>query len=258
MPFVEFNGKNIFYQIKQAETNKAIIFIHGSGGNSRIWKNQLANLDLDYNIIAIDLPSHDQSDNFSELSLELYIDVVKSMINNLKLKEVVLAGHSLGGAVIQSYYLNYSDGVKALLLIGTGARLRVSPIILNSLQTNFQEFLKGLPIGAFYRRTSKEIVDEYIAETSKIAPEVIYRDFEICDEFDMMDKLSLIDVPCLIICGNDDKLTPVKYSQYYHKNLKDSKLSIIKNAGHMVMLEKPEEVNQAIEFFIKNHLSLAS
>ncbi|MBA7669603.1 hypothetical protein ES703_77735 [subsurface metagenome] len=65
--------------------------------------------------------------------------------------------------------------------MGTGARLRVSPIILTSLQNDFQEFLKGLPIGAFYRRTSKEIINEYMAETLKTDPQVTYSDFKICN-----------------------------------------------------------------------------
>ena len=256
MPFLKYNNKNIFYQIKETKSERAIIFIHGSGGNSYIWNNQLAKLDTNSNLIAIDLPSHDQSDKFSELSLELYVDVVKTLVNNLNLKEVVLAGHSLGGAVIQSYYFTYPDNVAALILVGTGARLRVSPIILKSLQNDFQEFLKGLPIGAFYRRTSKELVNEYLTETSKIDPQVTYNDFKICDEFDAMDKMSLINVPCLIICGNDDKLTPPKYSNYFHEKLKTSELVIIDKASHMVMLEKPEEMNQAIEKFIKKHLSV--
>ena len=69
-----------------------------------------------------------------------------------------------------------------------------------------------------------------------------------------MDKVASINVPCLIVCGNEDKLTPVKYSQYFKDKIKDSKLVVIKDAGHMVMLEKPNEVNKAIEEFIEKNL----
>ncbi|MFX0069973.1 MAG: alpha/beta fold hydrolase [Candidatus Hermodarchaeota archaeon] len=254
MPYIQYKDKKIFYQIKENETEKALIFVHGSGGNSNTWKEQLANLDVNYNLIAIDLPSHDRSDDFSTLSLELYIDVVKNLVKNLKFKDIVLAGHSLGGAIIQSYYLKYPNEVSALILIGSGARLRVSPFILSTLQNDFQEFLENLPIGAFYRRTPKDIVNEYIAETSKIVPEVTYQDFKICDNFDILDKMSLINVPCLIICGKDDKLTPVKYSMYFHEKLRTSELVIIEKASHMVMLEKPEELNHAITIFMENNL----
>ncbi|NVM36781.1 MAG: alpha/beta hydrolase, partial [Candidatus Lokiarchaeota archaeon] len=75
-------------------------------------------------------------------------------------------------------------------------------------------------------------------------------DFKICNAFDTLNKTSSIDVPCLIICGKSDEMTPVKYSQFFHEKLINSKLCIIKKAGHNVMLEKPKDVNQAIEFFI--------
>ncbi|TFG27809.1 MAG: alpha/beta hydrolase [Promethearchaeota archaeon] len=251
MPLLKYKDKNIFYQIKEAETEKWILLIHGSGGNSHTWNNQLTQLDTNSNLVAIDLPSHDQSDTFSELSLELYVDVVKTLINNLNVKEVILAGHSLGGAVILSYYFKYPSEVSALILIGTGARLRVSPIILNSLKTNFQEFLDGLPMGGFYRKTPKEIINQYLAETSKIAPEVTYQDFKICDEFDVMDKIRLINVPCLIICGTEDRLTLPKYSKFFKENIENSEMVLINNAGHFIMLEKADELNQAIKEFIK-------
>ena len=157
MPFFEYNGKRIFYQFREKEKERAIIFIHGSGENSHLWKDQLYALNLNYNLIAIDLPSHAESDDFPELSLDLYVDVIKKLVDFLNLKKIVLCGHSLGGAIAQEYFFKNQKEVSALILCGTGARLRVSPMILNSLKNNYQEFLNGLPIGAFYRKTSKEI-----------------------------------------------------------------------------------------------------
>ncbi|MFX1437847.1 MAG: alpha/beta fold hydrolase, partial [Promethearchaeota archaeon] len=62
-----------------------------------------------------------------------------------------------------------------------------------------------------------------------------------------------IDIPCLIICGKYDQLTPVKYSKFFHDKIRNSKLYIINKAGHGVMLEKPKQVNKAIERLIGNH-----
>ena len=254
MPLFEYNGKKIYYQFKEKEEKKAIIFIHGSGENSIVWKGQLNDLNLNYNLIAIDLPSHAESDDFPELSLDLYVDVIKKLVDFLNLKKIVLCGHSLGGAIVQEYFFKNQKEVSALILCGTGARLRVSPMILNSLKNNYQEFLNGLPMGAFYRKTSKEIKKTLVIEIAKTNPEVTFADFTICDNFDVMDKVASINVPCLIVCGNEDKLTPIKYSQYFKDKIKDSKLVVIKDAGHMVMLEKPNEVNKAIEEFIENNL----
>ncbi|MHA1762580.1 MAG: alpha/beta fold hydrolase, partial [Promethearchaeota archaeon] len=99
---------------------RALIFIHGSGGSSNTWKYQLNALNLNMNLIALDLPSHANSDPFEELSLELYVDVVKKLIEELELEEVILCGHSLGGAIIQSFYFTYPKKVKGLILVGTG------------------------------------------------------------------------------------------------------------------------------------------
>lgn len=251
MPFFEYKGKNIFYQIKEKAPTKALIFIHGSGGSSYTWKDQLEQLNLEYSLIAIDLPSHGKSGEYKKLSLDLYVDAVKTLIEFLSLREVILAGHSLGGAIVQSYYLKYPENVRGLILCGTGARLRVSPIILNTTKNNFEEYLESVPIGAFYRKTPKDLIQEYIEEAEKITPKVVHVDFSICDKFDVMKKVNNIRIPCLIIVGKFDNLTPVKYSLYFKDNIENSELVIIDKAAHLVMLEKPEEFNLAVLEFIE-------
>ena len=254
MPFLSYREKKIFYRIKEAESKNAIIFIHGSGGSSNTWKNQF-DLKVNYDLIAIDLPSHDNSSDFSELSLDLYIDVIRHLIKFLTYDNVILCGHSLGGAVTQQYYFTYPKDISGLILCSTGGRLRVAPIILNSLRTNYQAFLVSLRAGAFFRKTPRELIDNYIQETSKIKAEVTYEDFKICDDFDTIDKTDTIEVPCLIIVGKQDNLTPVKFSQFFHDKIKNSELNVINDAGHMVMLEKPSEVNKSIENFIINYFN---
>ena len=165
-----------------------------------------------------------------------------------------MCGHSLGGAIAQSYYFNYPQNVKALILVGTGAKLRVSPFILNTLKSDFQEYIESIPVGAFYRKTDKNIINAVIEDVSKIPREVVYTDFSICDKFDTLDKTSSISIPCLIIVGKQDKLTPLKYSMYFNNKIEKSELVVIDKAGHMVMLEKPDDLNRAIDDFLKNNL----
>jgi pimeloyl-ACP methyl ester carboxylesterase len=250
--YLKIEEKKIFYNIREIGKNKALIFIHGSGGNSNTWKNQL-DLDIDYDLVVLDLPSHDKSDNYSDLTLNLYVEVVHQFIKTFKFESVILCGHSLGGAVIQQYYFTYPKEVSGLILCNTGGKLRVAPFILKSLKENYSKFLKSLPAGAFYRTTSKKLIDLYVEETSKIGSEVTYTDFKICDNFNVLNKLSTINIPCLIIVGKQDQLTPVKYSEYFHDNIKNSELCIINKAGHMVMVEKPNEFNQAIKDYINKY-----
>jgi pimeloyl-ACP methyl ester carboxylesterase len=64
-----------------------------------------------------------------------------------------------------------------------------------------------------------------------------------------MARLSEIALPTLILCGRDDKLTPVKYSEYLQQNIPTAQLKIIEGAGHMVMLEQPKAVTTALREF---------
>ena len=71
-----------------------------------------------------------------------------------------------------------------------------------------------------------------------------------CDAFNVMDRLGEIRCPTLAICGTADRLTPPKYSTYLRDNIPGAQLVLVEGAGHMVMLEQPEAVSQAIADFI--------
>ncbi len=174
-------------------------------------------------------------------------------MEELKLREVILAGHSLGGAIIQNLYHQSPNKITGLILVGTGGRLRVSPNILDTLKCNHFKYLETLFVGAFSRVTSKDLIKKATVEASKVSAEVTFNDFSICNNFDMLDKVHMIEVPCLIIVGNEDNLTPVKYSEFFHKKIEQSMISVIQDAGHMVMIEKPKEVNSAIKNFINKY-----
>lgn len=209
-------------------------------------------IQIDYNLYAVDLPSHANSDAFPDLSLELYIEILHELVKSIDSNHVILCGHALGGAIALSYYFKYSEKIRALILIDTGAKLRVSQFILNTVKNNYQEFLDSLAVGIFYRKTSAEIINKYVEQSKNIKPEVAQADFSICNTFDVMDKIRSINVPTLIICGKDDKIAPIKYSTFFDQNIEDSKLVIIRKASHMVILEKPEEVNDSIIDFLKS------
>jgi len=85
-------------------------------------------------------------------------------------------------------------------------------------------------------------------------PEVLYGDFLACDQFDIVKEIEEINLPTLILCGDEDQLTPLKYSQFLHSRIKGSKLEVLPNAGHMVMMESPQVFNEKIGKFIEEVL----
>ncbi len=233
------------------QTNeKPLVFIHGSGDSGRIWRSQ-----VDYfgpeQAFAIDLPGHGQrADTLpSEVSVLDYATAAHTIIwDELGLDHPVVAGHSLGGAAALMMGLEYGDELGGLILIGTGARLRVHPDLLEGARSASDTATRQLKSLAFAPTHAETMLDDMLAEEQiGPAPSMLYRDLAACNIFDCMARLGEISLPTLIICGTEDRLTPVKYSQYLHEHIAGSILRLISDAGHYVMREQPEQVNRTIE-----------
>ncbi len=232
-----------------------IVFTHGSGDSARTWRLQLEYFGKD-RTFAIDLPGHGQRiDSLpEEVSVMDYARSAHEIIfDELHLDHPIIAGHSLGGAIALMMGLEYGSELGGLILIGTGARLRVHPDLLKGAkeapqQTNLQ--LQRLSIAD---TTNPALLASPADEQTETGPNMLYRDLFACNIFDVMPRLSEIHLPTLIICGAEDRLTPVKYSEYLHSHIVGSTLHIIPLAGHYVFREQPEAVNRAIEEWIQEH-----
>jgi len=236
--------------IEKYGQGEKILFIHGSGWNTHMWYSQRDYLKSSMEAVLVDLPGHGESPGNGCDSVEDYRDEVYRMIRELDIERCYIAGHSLGGAIAISLSLAYPDILKGIILIGTGARLRVLPQILEGVIKDKETTLRGVGALAFSAKTSSVLKDQAFNEMMKCEGEVIHKDFSACNRFDSMDAVNSIRVPTLIICGNDDALTLPKYSLYLHEAMHGSQLTLIDDAGHMVMIEKPMEVNRAIEEFV--------
>ena len=144
------------------------------------------------------------------------------------------------------------------MLVGTGVRLRVFPEILEGIMKDKKKTLRSIIEFAISKNAPDSLKKGCFDEMMKCRAEVIYRDFSACDHFNATNALNTINTPALIVCGTDDILTPPKYSRYLHESIKGSELVLIKDAGHMVMLEKPEEVNKAILKFVTGRDGIGS
>jgi len=223
-----------------------LLFIHGAGGSHRLWEYQLDFFD---HSIAIDLTGHDFGAGRN--TIDEYVQEVKRFCDENSLGSIVMIGHSMGGGIAQKFALDYKEYLKGIVLVCTGAKLRVAPQIFAALKKNHAQAIELIMKLAFSNKAPGEIRKRAAREMMKIRPEVIYGDLEACDKFDVMSRLKEIKLPTLIICGLEDQVTPVKYSVHLKNNISNSRLEAIANAGHFVMLEKPEELNERVETFIK-------
>lgn len=229
-----------------------LLFVHGAGGNLNHWINQFDGLKGDFNVIVAELPGHGNSSPQGANRVERYAEDVSAVIDALAPNRPVVAGHSMGGAIAQTASLQYPDKLSGLVLIGTGCRLKVLQSILDGLLTNFENTVAMINRYAFSKFTDEDIIQEGTAEMAKTPPSVIHGDFLACDRFDICDRVSEISHPTLVLCGEDDQLTPVKYSRFLSENIPSARLQTFPRAGHMVMMEKPAEVNEAIREFVRS------
>ncbi len=225
-----------------------VIFVHGSGAYGGVWRYQTDHFpDSD----AVNLPGHLQGQTLN--SVEEYADWLNEYIRGKGYSDVVSVGHSLGGAIALMYALKHPQDLKGIIIIGSGARLRVHPMYLATLE----EAVRGNPrqwyqlLAEDHRLTPEDHRREIIKKLKTIGPAVMLNDLLCCDTFDLMGRLQEINLPALIICGELDTMTPVKYADYLGARLANSRVVVVPQATHFVFAEKPEAVNKAIEDFIE-------
>lgn len=253
MPFISAGGKQIHYWIGRKgfiEGREFVLFIHGAGGGQYTWSYQKGFFEKEFNPIILELPGHGESEGAGEKEIGKYAEEVYGFLKALHLMNVFLVGHSMGGAIVQTVALKHPEVIKGIVLVGTGARLKVLPMILNETLIRFEEVVKSINQMAFSSKTSPELMERGILGMKACRPEIVQGDFSACDRFDVMKEVEKITLPTLIICGDDDQLTPVKYSQFLHDRIKGSRLEIIPGAGHMVMMESASAFNETIRDFI--------
>lgn len=231
-------------------TPLSLVLIHGAGANHTYWPAELRTFKK-INIINFDLPGHGRSKEEGYKTVEEYAIWIEKKLKNKK--NIILCGHSLGGAIVQNIALKNPSWLKAIILIATGAKLKTNPFFLEQIKNNYPEAIEAMPQVMYGPDINPRFVELAKADLLKSSPQTVYNDFYACDQFNVMEQVNQIQCPALIINGSLDQMTPIKYGQYLHQQIKNSQLVEIKNAGHNVHLEKPKEVVCEIKKFLSQN-----
>ena len=225
-----------------------LIFIHGSGGCKEVWYYQTRHFS---EADAVALPGHPCGKPCS--SVDSYVEWLRGYIRDSGYHDVVVAGHSLGGAIALLYALKYPENLEGLIIIGSGARLRVNTMYLEMLKqvksnrSIFEDFFHKS-----YEFIEPELRDVLQRKAWEGDPAVLLNDMLCCDKFDIMERVHEIKLPTLALCGSEDIMTPPKYTKYLASKIEGAREVIIEGGTHMVFAEQPGAVNQAIEGYLNN------
>ena len=202
------------------------IFIHGSGHKADSWKKTIENIKNNNDVLCPELSSI--LDGKEASYYNLYSSFVK-YCNNIDGK-IDLCGLSLGGILALNYALDFPNKLNSLILIGTPHKV---PKFMFSIQNVIFKFLPK----SLFETMAFNKKDTFILGNSM-------------KKIDFSNRVSKIKCSTLIICGEKDNAN-IKSAYYLSEHIKDSKLKIIKNTGHIVNEENPKELSMLINNFWK-------
>ena len=276
MPFIEVENGRLYYTVNGS--GQPLVLLHSAWATNEWWRWQIPSLSRNYRTYALDVRGHGQSTPLEKVhSVEGFSKDLEIFLRTLGLDAPVLVGWSLGGIIAMQYCLDHPSHIKALVLIATQGHKnpRLKPrFILYFLQAQLSLLMDFTQPRKYDRSTQqfpsqgnillerqvrnmlspqapREALDWIIADITN-NPRINY--WEVIRSvwnWEAGEKLKRLNVPTLILVGDRDSLTPPQISQRLHRAIPNSKLVIVKNASHYVVLEKPEFVNTEILNFLK-------
>lgn len=230
-----------------------MILIHGAGGSFLSWHPILRRL-AGETVYTLDLPGHGESQGAGRASVREYASDVLQFMEESRIHKPVFAGHSMGSAIVLTIALDAPEKLSGFALLGAGARLRVSPMILEKARNpaTFADAVALINEYSFSPDVPKDLLRLSTQNMMKTDPQTLLGDFLACDSFDVTDRVDSIQVPALILCGTLDVMTQPKYSEFLAEKIPGARLHLIKEAGHMIALEQPDVVGRLLKEFLES------
>jgi 3-oxoadipate enol-lactonase len=253
METVTHNGRETAYRVSDRGGDRTpVLFVHGSGGSHGVWKGQFR-LSDDRPVAALDLSGHGASEDVDAdpgwPALSAYADDVLAVADAVDAG--VLAGNSLGGAVVLHAAVERDVDPDAMVLVGTGARLAVLEDLLSWLDDDFERAMAFLHApDRLFHDPDEELVALSRTAMAEAGQAVTARDFRTCHRFDVREDLGEVDAPALALTGDHDELTPPWYHEFLADELPDSEWTTLPDVAHLSMLEDPAAFNDAVASFL--------
>lgn len=246
MPLVTTARGDLWYaEHKRKSARTPLVLIHGAGGNRFHWPAALRHLE-DTWVIAPELPGHGNTPGTGRDSIAGYAQDILALLDALNISRAIIGGHSMGGAIAQWLALEHAKRLSGLLLVSTAAKMSVHPDLLNGFHRDLDKTIALLMDWMWGVDLNPKLYQQGFEQIKACGADILYGDFKACNEFDVRARLGEIHTPTLIINGTADKLIAAKYVQALQAAIPNAQQVAIEDAGHMVMLQKPDVVAKAV------------
>ena len=242
-----------------------LILLHGMPGQLTNWRYQIERLERRWRVVAYDMRGYGESDKPKRVTFEDYLLDLEEVMGQLGIRpgDAVLVGHSFGGMVAQAFARGRD--LKGLVLVGSAVRhsggavewvvQHLPAILWQPLLFRPNRFTIGFYRKLFFSpKSPPRAFEEFMEDNADYIsglPAHVHRYSAALRDYDAEPWLSEVRCPTLVIVGRDDVVTPVEQSELIARRIPGAKLLIVDGAGHLVLYERPDEVNSAIEGFVE-------
>jgi len=246
--FVSTGGKDF------DKEKPSILLMHGSGLTHIVWSlHEQFYASQGFNILSVDLPGHGNSEGPSLKSIEEISDWVKSLMNVLDIKKIIIIGHSQGCLVGIDFASRYPNLINDLVLVAGSYKMPVNQDLIDYAEAGDEKAI--LLMMKWGYEGSKAFIGgnpvKKIINSSREIREVLAVDLNACNNYKSgKESLEKINCPTLCIFGDLDKMVPLEVGNKMASMIKNSEKKVINNCGHMIIFEKAFEMRKIVKEFL--------
>ncbi len=262
MPTIDVGGLTLHY--RDAGSGIPVLLVHGFTGNSRNWALTVPALRGRYRVVSPDLPGHglsDRPDQAEEYTPEAMARRLVALLEHLDLAPCHLVGHSMGGMIAQVVALSWPEKLRSLVLVDTSAeppdtlrtrdRARLLELAREQGMEAVWEAQLAMNPAASQLRAQPQLLERWREQFLLTSREAyIYCSQAMAQRQPLLDDLSRLRLPVLIVCGENDQPF-VGPSRRMHERIPDSELAFIPRCGHTPQIERPDEFNAILLRFLQ-------
>jgi len=250
---------DVFYEV--AGSGSPIVLLHPFPANHELWPPCVNALETSYRLILPDLRGHgDSGIGEGPATMAKHAADLANILEAEQIDRAIFVGVSIGGYILFEFWRKYRARVAALVLCNTKAagetadsravRLQAAADVLERGTEPFFEGLITKLLGETTRRTRPDLADGALRFMRKMSPEnVALVQRGMAERQDSVDTLKTINVPTLIVTGDEDQLTGVREAEVMRRNIARSAMIVVPRAGHYSPWEQPQEVGRILRQF---------
>lgn len=249
------DGKSVHTLTAGAATaGRDVVFVHGAGVDGSVWDAQVeAVAAAGLRPLAVDLPGHGRSEGPGLHGIDALAEWLPGYMDSLGAAKAHLVGHSIGALVVLEVGGVTPERAASLSLLGIAASMAVNPVLLDGAERNDPGTLGQMSRWMHAREPEPDDWSpaDTFAAMDRADPGVVFGDLSACDNYGDATVAAVdVEAPTLLLLGGQDVMARPSAAAPIADAIPGSRTHVVHGAGHMLMVERPDDVNEALIEFL--------